>query len=155
LFLISSRQVAIVESCQNLFLFFSLCIMCQHLHFGMSCLPQMDITALFAHVIKNFNWKPISCGTASIKIKIIRMQASLVYSMCSYFHLCCSAKAKNLKGWDNARQIENHFGVLLRRAGQDTRECQVSLAILAASSVCCSSGGNWWNLPSLKSHFTA
>ncbi|XP_044181241.1 inactive ubiquitin carboxyl-terminal hydrolase 54-like [Acropora millepora] len=34
------------------------------------------------------------------------------------------AKAKNLKGWDNARQIENHFGVLLRRAGQDTRECQ-------------------------------
>lgn len=87
--------------------------------------------------------KPISCGTASIKIKITRMQMSLVYSMCSYFHLCCSAKAKNLKGWDNARQIENHFGVLLRRAGQDTRECQVSLAILSASSVCCYSGGNW------------
>lgn len=34
------------------------------------------------------------------------------------------AKAKSLKGWDNSRPIESQFGVLLRRAGQDTRECQ-------------------------------
>lgn len=34
------------------------------------------------------------------------------------------AKARSLKGWDNSRPIENQFGVLLRRAGQDTRECQ-------------------------------
>lgn len=34
------------------------------------------------------------------------------------------AKARSLKGWDNTRPIENQFGVLLRRAGQDTRECQ-------------------------------
>ena len=37
-----------------------------------------------------------------------------------------SAKARRLKGWDSTRPIENPFGYLLRRAGQDTRECQVS-----------------------------
>ena len=39
---------------------------------------------------------------------------------------CYSTKARSLKGWDNTRPIENQFGVLLRKAGQDTRECQVS-----------------------------
>lgn len=34
------------------------------------------------------------------------------------------AKARRLKGWDSTRPIENPFGYLLRRAGQDTRECQ-------------------------------
>ena len=46
-------------------------------------------------------------------------------------NLCYSAKAKSLKGWDNSRPIESQFGVLLRRAGQDTRECQVSHTILS------------------------
>lgn len=48
------------------------------------------------------------------------------YVHCTYIIFHYSTKARSLKGWDNTRPIENQFGVLLRRAGQDTRECQVS-----------------------------
>ena len=48
------------------------------------------------------------------------------YVHCTYNYFHYSTKARSLKGWDNTRPIENQFGVLLRRAGQDTRECQVS-----------------------------